>query len=172
MKLLTIAALLAAVSPLSGCSVSVDEDHRNETADVRILTPVGRVLVQTGGQPDTGLSVYPGSTPVRKHRKAEAADVTVGSSAFGVKVTAVNFESDATPEAILSYYRDAMRAHGMVTECRGNIDFRRSGLVCRKARFSRTTQLAVGTEEQHRLVSVKPRGTRTEYSVVFVQTRG
>jgi len=33
------------------------------------------------------------------------------------------------------------------------------------------TQLAVGTEERHRLVSVKPRGSGSEYSVVFVQTR-
>jgi hypothetical protein len=171
MKPFAAAAFLGIVS-LAACSVSVDEDHRDATADVRILTPVGQVLLRAGGEPETGLSVYPGSTPVRKHRKAEAADVTVGSPAFGVKIAAVNFESDATPEAILSYYRDAMRAHGTVTECRGNVDFRRSGLVCRRNRLSRTTQLAVGTEEKHRLVSVKPRGTRTEYSVVFVQTRG
>lgn len=172
MKLFIAAAFLAVVSPLAACSLSVDEDHRDNTADVRILTPVGQLLVRTGGEPDTGLSVYPGSTRLRKHREAEAADVTVGNSAFGVKVAAVNFESDDSPEAILSYYKDALRAHGSVTECRGNIDFRRSGLVCRNNYFSRTTQLAVGTEEKHRLVSVKPRGTGTEYSVVFVQTRG
>lgn len=172
MRLFTAAAFLAVVLPLAACSVSVDEDHRDHTADVRILTPVGRVLVRTGGEPDTGLGVYPGSTRVRMHREAEAADVTVGNSAFGVRVAAVNFESDAAPEAILSYYKNALRAHGSVTECRGNIDFRRSGLVCRKRLFSRTTQLAVGTEARHRLVSVKPRGTGSEYSVVYVQTRG
>jgi hypothetical protein len=149
MKFCTAAAFLAVVSSLAACSVSVDEDHRDHTADVRILTPVGRVLVRTGGEPETGLSVYPGSTRVRKHRETEAADVTMGNSAFGVRVAAVNFESDASPEAVLDYYKDALRAHGSVTECRGNIDFRRSGLVCRKSYFSRTTQLAVGTEEQH-----------------------
>ena len=173
MKFFTAAvAFLAAVSLLAACGVSVDADHRDHTADVRIRTPVGQVLVHTGGEPDTGLSVYPGSTRARKHGEAEAADVTVGNSAFGVKVAAVNFESDDSPEAILNYYKDALRAHGAVTECRGNIDFRRSGLVCRKSYFSRTTQLAVGTEEKHRLVSVKPRGSGTEYSVVYVQTRG
>ena len=172
MRLFTAAAFLAVVSPLAACSVSVDEDHRGDTADVRILTPVGRVLVRTGGEPDTGLAVYPGSTRVRMHREAEAADVTVGNSAFGVRVAAVNFESDASPDAILTYYKNALREHGAVTECRGNIDFRRSGLVCRHRLFSRTTQLAVGTEAQHRLVSVKPRGTGSEYSVVYVQTRG
>src|SRR5688572_6619792 len=171
MKLFTAAAFLAVVSPLAACSVSVDE-HRDNTADVRILTPVGQVLVRTGGKPETGLAVYPGSTPVRKHREAEAADVTVGNSAFGVKVAAANFESDASPDMILSYYKNALRAHGSVTECRGNIDFRRSGVICRKRLFSRTTQLAVGTEAKHRLVSVKPRGSGSEYSVVYVQTRG
>jgi hypothetical protein len=87
-------------------------------------------------------------------------------------VAAVNFESDASPEAILSYYKSALQGYGSVTECRGNIYFRRSGLVCRKRLFSRTTQLAVGTEDKHRLVSVKARGTGSEYSVVYVQTRG
>lgn len=96
----------------------------------------------------------------------------MGNSAFGVKVAAANFESDASPEVILSYYRNALEAHGSVVECRGNIDFRRSGLVCRQRLFSRTTQLAVGTEEKHRLVSVKRLGTGSEYSVVYVQTRG
>jgi hypothetical protein len=61
MKRFTAAAFLAAVSSLAACSVSVDEDHRAQTADVRILTPVGRVLVRTGGEPETGLSIYPGS---------------------------------------------------------------------------------------------------------------
>lgn len=31
-------------------------------------------------------------------------------------------------------------------------------------------QLAVGTEERHHLVVVKPRGTGSEFAVVFVQT--
>jgi len=38
--------------------------------------------------------------------------------------------------------------------------------------FSHSTQLAVGTEERHRLVSVKPRGNGSEYSLVYVQVNG
>ena len=138
---------------------------------------VGNLFVRTGGDlPDTGLAVYPGSRPVRKHREAESADVTVGNSLFGVKVAAANFESVDSPDAIVRYYKTAMGAHGLVTACRGNIDFRGSGAgsrpVCRSRRSSRTMQLAVGTEEEHRLISVKPRGTGSEYSMVYVQTRG
>jgi len=72
----------------------------------------------------------------------------------------------------IRYYLTAMRTHGEVTECHGNIDFRRSHPVCRGRMFSHSTQLAVGTEERHRLVSVKPRGNGSEYSLVYVQVNG
>ena len=158
---------------LAGCRVSVDHDEDHGRADVQIRTPVGHVFVRTGEQlPDTGLAVYPGSVPMRHHREAESANVSVGNSRFGVKIAAANFFSDASPDAIVRYYRTAMRTHGEVTECHGNIDFRRSHPVCRGRMFSHSTQLAVGTEERHRLVSVQPRGNGSEYSLVYVQVNG
>jgi hypothetical protein len=169
-----VAGLLSCLSVVA-CSVSVDQDQYNSRADVQIRTPVGHVFVKTGEQlPDTGLAVYPGSVPVRHHREAESANVSVGNSLFGVKVAAANFGSDASPHAIVEYYRQAMRTHGQVTECQGNIDFRRGRPVCHSKLFSRsrTMQLAVGTEERHRLVSVKPHGNGSEYSVVYVQVTG
>jgi hypothetical protein len=175
MKQIAAAAALMVGLPLAACSVSVDHDEYRSRADVQIRTPVGHVFVKTGEQlPGTGLAVYPGSTPLRHHREAESADVSIGNSLFGVKVSAVNFASDASPDEIVHYYRTAMQAHGQVTECHGNIDFRRSRPVCHSKLFSRsrTTQLAVGTEERHRLVSVKPRGNGSEYSVVYVQVTG
>ena len=173
MTLFTASAALTASFALVGCTVSVDHDEFHSKADVQIRSPFGHVFVKTGEQlPDTGLAVYPGSTPVRDHREAESADVSIENSLFGVKVAAVNFSSGASPDDIVSYYRTAMRALGPVTECRGNIDFRRSRPVCRSRMFSHMTQLAVGTEERHRLVSVKPRGRGSEYSVVYVQMTG
>jgi len=173
MKAFTAAAALATCLPLTACSVSVDHDEFHDKADVQIRTPVGHVFVRTGEQlPDTGLSVYPGSVPMRHHREAKTADVSVGNSVFGVKVAAANFFSDASPDDVVRYYRAAMRKHGEVTECHGNIDFRRDHPVCRGRLFSHSTQLAVGTEERHRLVSVKPRGNGTEYSMVSVEVNG
>lgn len=175
MRTFAAGAALVMGLPLAACSVSVDHDEYHDRADVQIRTPVGHVFVRTGEQPpDTGLAVYPGSVPIRRHREVESADVSVGNSLFGVKVTAVNYFTDASPHAVVNYYRDAMGGHGQVTECRGNIDFRRNRPVCRSRLFSdsRTTQLAVGTEQRHRLVSVKPRGNGSEYSVVYVQMTG
>ena len=173
MRAFTAAAALVSCLPLAACSVSVDHDEYRDKADVQIRTPVGHVFVRTGEQlPDTGLSVYPGSVPMRHHREAESANVSVGNSLFGVKVSAANFFSPASPDAVVRYYRTAMRPHGEVTECRGNIDFRRNHPVCHGRLFSHSTQLAVGTEERHRLVSVKPRGNGSEYSLVYVQVNG
>ena len=167
------AAALGSCLALAACTVSVDHDQYNSRADVQIRTPVGHVFVKTGELPDTGLAIYPGSVPVRQHREAETANVSVGNSLFGVKFAAANFASDASPHAIVEYYRQAMRAHGQVTECQGNIDFRRGRPVCHSTLFSRsrTMQLAVGSEARHRLVSVKPRGSGSEYSVVYVQVK-
>jgi hypothetical protein len=174
MGVLAAGAAIGSCLALAACSVSVDHDQYNSRADVQIRTPVGHVFVKTGELPDTGLAIYPGSVPVRQHREAETANVSVGNSLFGVKVAAANFASDASPDAIVEYYRQAMRGLGQVTECRGNINFRGDRPVCRSKLFSssRTTQLAVGTEERHRLVSVKRRGNGSEYSVVYVQVTG
>jgi hypothetical protein len=173
MRLQTVLVLVGILA-LAACSVSVDDDSTHKKADVEIRTPIGDVSVHTGvDAPDTGLAVYPGSTPLRDRREAESANVTVGNSLFGVNVAAAKFASDASADEVVRYYRQAMRAHGEVVECHGDINFRRSGPVCREGLFSKKkqTQLAVGTEERHRLVSVKPRGSGSEYSVVFVQTR-
>ena len=175
MKRFAAGALFLGCLSVAACSMSVDHDESHSRADVQIRTPVGHVFVKTGDElPDTGLGIYPGSTPVRQHREAESANVSVGNSLFGVKVTAANFASDASPHAIVEYYRRSMGALGQVIECRGDINFRGSRPVCRHKWFSdsRTTQLAVGTEERHRLVSVKPRGRGSEYSVVYIQVTG
>ena len=171
---MTAALVVAAVVPLAACSVSVDDDPAQKRADVQLRTPIGDVRVRTGDLPNTGVSVYPGSTALHDRREAGSANVTVGNSHFGVNVAAAKFATDASPDEILGYYREALRVHGEVVECHGDINFRRSRPVCREGPFSRRkqTQLAVGTEERHRLVSVKPRGRGSEYSVVYVQTRG
>jgi hypothetical protein len=41
--------------------------------------------------------------------------------------------------------------------------------VCKEDLASRETQLVAGTEDSHRLVSVKPRGNGSEFAVVSIQ---
>jgi len=175
MKRFAAAVVLALVIPVAGCTMSVDAEAGHEKADVKIRTLVGDLLVRTGGDlPNTGLDVFPGAWPLRERNDPPSADVSVGNSLFGVKVAAAKFRSNASHEAIVEYYRKAMSAYGGVTECRGDVDFKRDHgrVVCRGGLYSRTTQLAVGTEDDHRIVSVKPRESGSEFSLVYVQTRG
>jgi len=172
------AVLLAAAIPLAACNVDVRRHDANGKADVDVTTPVGNVSVRTNVEtPDTGMAVYPGARPLRDRDEPESADVNVGGSLFGVKVVAAKFESSDAQDRIVEFYRKDMASFGEVTECRGNVDFRRdsSGTrrpVCKEKAFEHELNLVAGTEEDQHIVAVKPRGDGTEFSLVHVQTRG
>jgi hypothetical protein len=167
----------AALLPLAACGVDVRAGESGKKAEVDIRTPVGNMSVRTDVKtPETGLAVYPGATPLRDHDEPENADVTIGSSLFGVKVVAANYESPDRQEQILDFYRNEMKRYGNVTECRGDVDFRggpgAQRAVCKEDLFSRDRQIVAGTEDRQRIVVVKPRGSGSEFSLVYVQTRG
>jgi hypothetical protein len=119
------------------------------------------------------MPVYPGARLVRDGDDAESANVNIDTPLFGVKVVAAEYETGDRPDAIVSFYRDAMKAHGAVTECRGEIGFRgpRSGPVCEADSSESDVQLVTGTEDNQRIVVVKPRGNGAEFAIVHVQTR-
>jgi hypothetical protein len=162
---------------MSACGLDVREQETTGGKAVDVRTPLGAMSVETDvAVPDTGLPLYPGAR-VRRHADDPwSANVSIGLPFVDVKVVAAKYEHDAAPDAIVAFYRKAMSSYGDVTECRGEVDFRaRSGTtrpVCDEGRSRRETQLVVGTEERHRLVSVKPRGTGSEFSVVYIQTSG
>jgi hypothetical protein len=167
---LILALAFAAVLPLAACSVNVQGEDEDRKA-VDINTPVGDISVRAGGETgNTGLPLYPGAVPLREDDHPENANVTIDTAWFGLKVRAATFES-GTPETVASFYRREMRTYGEVTECLGDIDFRRNGPVCKEKRRSEGIQLAVGTEDRHRLVAVKPRGSGSELALVHVETR-
>ena len=174
---LILAAASASVMLLAACGVIVHEEEQGGKTDVDIRTPIGGLSVRTDvdAPPDTGLPVYPGARLQRKNDHSESANVNIDTSFFGLQVAAATFESDDAPGAIVDFYKGAMRTYGNVTECRGDFDFRgRPGSrqpVCREKPASRELQLVTGTEERQRVVSVKPRGSGSEFAVVHVETR-
>jgi len=173
----TLLPVFAAAVLLGACDVTVHDKGQGDKADVDIHTPIGDLSVRTDvDSPDSGLAVYPGARPLRDEDEGrENADVNIDTPFFALKVVAAKFEADDAPEKVLDFYRNEMKAHGEVTECRGNIDFKgRRGdrqAVCKERPSSREIQLATGTEEQHRIATVTPRGDGSEFSLVYVQTR-
>jgi hypothetical protein len=171
-----LALVMTAVLPVlllaTGCAV-VREEEDGKTTRVAISTPVGDVAARIGDdQGDTGLPVYPGAQLSRDDDDGDSgqANVAIGTPWFGLRVTAAEYQSGDSPERILDFYRDELQTFGAVTECRGDVNFRHGRPECRPHPGSDDVQFLVGTEERHRIVSVKPRGSGTEFALVSIQT--
>jgi hypothetical protein len=146
-----MAALFASVA-LTGCSIDVDK----------------RVDAQ-----DAGLPAYPGARLVRDGDRTEGARVNINSSWFGVHVVAAKYRTDDDAEPVLRFYRKALASYGTVTECHGNVDFKRRGrAVCHADTSSKEVQLVTGIRNDQRIVVVKPHQADTEFAIVHVRTEG
>jgi hypothetical protein len=168
---IAMAAVLPVIILASACAVEREEEG-GKTTRVAISTPVGGLAARIGENPgDTGLPVYPGAILSRDQADGnpEGATVSIGTRWFGLHVAAAEYQSGETPERILDFYRGRMRAFGDVTECRGEVDFKNGRPECRSKPRSSDVQLLAGTEQRHRIVSVKPRGDGTEFALVSIQ---
>jgi hypothetical protein len=168
---IAMAAVLPAFLLATGCAV-VREEEDGKTTRVAISTPVGGLAARTGESTgDTGLPVYPGAQLSQDEGDGnfERANVAIGTPWFGLRVIAAEYESGEPPERILDFYRGQLRAFGDVTECRGEVNFKNGRPECRSKSRSDDVQLLAGTEQRHRIVSVKPRGSGTEFALVSLQ---
>jgi hypothetical protein len=169
-----LALILLSVVVLAACGVNVEKNADGSAAKVNVASPFGSVSVKTDiDGAETGLPVYPGAHPRKKgDRESSSADVIVGSSFFGVRVIAAEYESGDPAAPIVDFYQREMRRYGSVTECRGAMDIDGGPgddtPTCRER--SGRVDLAVGTKSNHRVVSVKSRGTGSVIDLVHIQT--
>src|SRR5438876_7231404 len=102
---LVLAVPFAALLVLPGCNVKVNKDSEGQDKKVDIETPVGGLHVRKGADVrDTGLPVYPGARRKEKGEDGEesSANVNISSSLFGLRVVAVEYLSDASPEKLIA----------------------------------------------------------------------
>jgi hypothetical protein len=120
---------------------------------------------------DVGVRVYPGARPIDDGDETDRANVSIQSPFVDLQVAALKYTSDDAPDAIAEFYRRELAAYGPVTLCRGELDFDRDASPGCKSRRSREGQLqvGVGTKGHFRMASVKPRGTGSEFAVVYVR---
>ncbi len=180
---LAIAPALLALMLLAACSVHVDDSKGEGNVDVK--TPFGAVQVHSNADAqDTGLSVYPGarrrsSDPHDRH----SAHVNISSAMFGVKVVAVEYESDDPPEKLIAYYVDEMKKFGAVLRCRSHGEH--AGIVAHPgkdpsgdlkcepaAAGADELELEAGTDRNQHIVSIQPNGKGTRFALVHVVARG
>ena len=180
-----IAVAFAACMMLPACSVSV-KDHNNGGSDkVDIDTPVGSFHVnEQADARDLGLALYPGARqkPKTKDGDSKSANVNISSSFFGVKVVAIEYESDDPPDKVLAFYQDQLKKFGPVIQCHTHkqvgdltVEAGKNGseaVKCESDSGGNVVELKVGTESNQHLVSVEPEGKGSDFSLVYVLTRG
>ena len=185
--LLLALGAIAVVLLLAGCTVSTrkSQDDKCENKDVDIRTPLGSISVHSGATDakETGLSLYPGARPRADEHDEQSANVNLSSSLFGagLKVAVVKYQSDDPPDKVLSFYRKDMGRYGKVVDCTGKftMNFRpghHSGnqeVSCDNngSESDYREQLKVGTENNQRIMAVKPSGKGSEFALVYVRAR-
>ena len=166
---------------LAACSVNVKKDSTGEDKYVDINTPFGGIHVNNDADVrDTGLPVYPGAKQKPKGDSADekSANVDISTSGFGVKVVAVQYESDDAPTKLLAYYKDSLKKYGKVLECHTSSgDYNYHGgdseeLKCEGDNSGKKVELKAGTRSNQHIVSIEPQGKGSQFALVYVRTRG
>lgn len=169
---------------LAACNMHVDEKKEGKNKNVDISTPFGDLKVRNQADAkDTGLPVYPNSheKPSDNNDDNKSANVNLSFGKFGLKVAVATYETDASPDKVLAYYRTEVGKYGKVLECKGgsignvhvdHSDKNDKELHCDSHGDSNVTELKVGNEGLQRIVAVKPNGKGTEFSLVYVRTSG
>jgi hypothetical protein len=169
---------------LGGCSVNVKKAQNGDDKQVDINTPVGGIHVSKGANvADVGLAVYPGARLKQKDFDGEdkSANVNISGLGFGLKVVALEYESNDSPAKLVAYYKDQLQKYGHVLECHSrdfdlDTDMKRSDgssheLACGGSSGS-NIELKVGTKENQHIVAVRPEGGGSSFSLVYVRTHG
>src|SRR5271166_1757085 len=116
---LGVVALAAVLLP--GCSVNVKKEQNGEDKQVDITTPVGGIHVSKDASAgDVGLAVYPGARLKQKDSSGDdkSANVNISGFGFGVRVVALEYESDDSPAKLVAFYRDQLKKYGSnILEC-------------------------------------------------------
>lgn len=169
---------------LAACSVNVKKEKTGQDKDVDIRTPLGGIHVSKGANAaDVGVPVYPGA-----HLKQEdtdgsdkSANVNISGFGFGLRVVALEYESNDAPDKVVSYYKDQLKKYGNVLICHTthlNVDTKPkhdeggSGELTCEASTGNSIELKVGTKENQHIVAVEPQGSGSSFALVYVRTHG
>ncbi len=178
-------ALLAGLL-VSSCSVNVKKESNGQDKQVDIKTLLGGIHVSKDADvADVGLAVYPNAHLKQKDSNGDdkSANVNISGFGFGLKVVALEYESDDSPAKLVAFYKDQLKKYGNVLECHtsSHVDVNmkhsdKSGtgsnaLTCDSTNGN-NVELKVGTKDNQHIVAVEPEGKGSSFSLVYVRTHG
>ncbi len=183
-SIFVLGSAVVAALILPACSINVKKQQNGDDKQVDINTLVGGIHVSKDAKAeDVGLTVYPGARMKQKNSNGEdkSANVNISSFGFGLKVVALEYESDDAPGKLIAYYKDQLKKYGTVLECHTNnmnvnTDMEGSDKGSHELTCSGSSgvnvELKVGTRENQHIVAVEPDGKGSSFSLVYVRTHG
>ena len=179
-----IFAILAGLMLVSACNVNVQKGANGSDKNVQIDTPVGKLHISKDAQgKDTGLPVYPGARVVEKEDNGSDSNANLNflTGFFGLKVVAVEYESDDSLDKVKTYYQGQLKKFGNVLECHSSgtnanaefsgSDSKSDALTCGKDSGDHI-ELKVGVQDNQHIVSLEPRDKGCKFALVYVKIRG
>ena len=138
-----------------------------------------------GDARETGLPPYPGARLKHDEENNGRANLGLFSSAFGIKLVVAHYDSDDSPAKVSAFYRDKLKKYGKVLECRssdgggdiqvgdGDRDSPDSKeLKCDGDNRGKDIELKAGTENNQRIVAIKPESNGSSFALVYFHVRG
>jgi hypothetical protein len=136
-----------------------------------------------------GLPLYPGARLRHDEENSSAANLSLFTEAFGVKLVLAKYDSEDAPGKIIDFYREKLKKYGKVVECHtrehsgAHADFNddendqaehANAVKCEGDNTGPVTELKVGTEHNQHVVAIEPKGSGggSTFALVYVHTRG
>ena len=185
--------LLLFVTVVSHAAAQSNDDDKDKGFDVR--SSAGDMhLGNDANLREIGLPAYPGAR-LRKHDDNRSnANLSLFTSAFGIKLLIANYDSDDSSSKILSFYREKLKKYGKVLECHTsehagdvNVDglkfhdedspdrpSKSKELKCEGDNTGNSIELKAGTEDDQHVVAIQPTtdGKGSTFALIYVHARG
>jgi len=183
--------LLLLFVTLAPCaSAQASDADKNGSFDVR--SSAGDMHLGSDATPrEIGLPAYPGARQRKRDDNRSNANLSLFTSAFGVKLVIANYDSDDSTSKIISFYRDKLKKYGKVLECHtsehaGDVNVngldddsddrshQSKELKCDGDNTGNAVELKVGTEDDQHVVAIEPaeNGKGSTFALVYVHARG
>jgi len=176
---------LAAVLAFSAGLRAQTADDKDKNFDLK--STLGDVHVGSDvNMREIGLPAYPGARLRQHDENRNSANLALFTSAFGVKLLVVSYDSDDDGSKVVAFYREKLKKYGKVLECHtshhhdgvdinsDDQDTKHKELRCDGDNTGNVIELKVGTEDNQHAVAVEPaeKGKGSTFSIVYLYTRG
>jgi hypothetical protein len=180
---LGVALVAALLLIATACSINVKKEKNGEDKQVDINSPLGGIHVSKAVDPgEVGIPIYPGARLKEKDDgNDKSANVNISGFGYGLRVVALEYESNDAPTKIVAYYQDQLKKYGSVLQCHTRslhvntgvkkLDDGSHELTCQGDSGS-DIELKVGTQENQHIVAIEPSGSGSSFSLVYVRTHG